>query len=427
MKRVKIVFLAVLITALLSGCSASLFTPIDDLISPVSPTGDDAGILAAVDSFCAGGYTVKIPSSGSYTTSFIARDLNKNSDNEAIAFFEPDDKLSTVNMAVLSKENEHWKINGNIVGEGADVNRVDFCDLNNDGSDEIIVCWGIISNSTAFNICVYSLNSDLAPVLLSDSIIASDFICVDINDDGLDELLTFKYSSANESPTAELFSFSDNKKVSLGQTKLDGRIVSFSNIVCDKDKAGVCVYADGACSNGESMVTEILLWSNYYDAVISPFYSYVTGKTGDTSRNNLMVSRDIDGDGKIEIPLDHSISGLPKGITAQNWVSYSNTVLNHKEYSIACENDGYLLALDDGLLSKAKFTYDEDNRELKVFNGDEELFSLLTVVKSGYSSDNYTDYAELMSDSGLMCLVKVNSENSFSITTDTVKSLIYTY
>ncbi len=71
-------------------------------------------------------------------------------------------------MAVLSKADNSWRVIDNITGEGVDVNCVDFSDLNNDGTEEIIVCWGIISKSTTSNLCVYSTDESLKLNLVTD-------------------------------------------------------------------------------------------------------------------------------------------------------------------------------------------------------------------------------------------------------------------
>ena len=429
-KKVKILLPILVICLLLSGCSSLHISSINDLITPVSPGGDDAGILAAVDEYCKSGYSVKVPLSGHYTTSFIRYDLSGDGNDEAVAFYEPADKLSTVEMALLKKIGSGWKVVKSITGEGTDVSSVEFCDLNNDGNVEIIVCWSVISRSTASNLCVYKQKEkgdDYSIQLLDNSVSSSDFVCADVNGDGVNEVLAFTTGSASSSPKAELYSFSSGKKRLIGETKLDSAIISFDNIVCGETDEGVSIYADAVRSSGGSMVTELLYWSNYYDSVISPFYSYTTGRTKDTTRSNMINSRDIDGDGEIEIPLDRSLSSLPEEITAQNWVSYRNTVLNHNTYSIACEKDCYLLVLKDDLLSKLTFTYTSDARELTAKSGKEEVFKILTVLKSDYDSSKFADYTEIYSDSGFAYLVKVNPQSAVKVSTDDIKNSIRTY
>ena len=90
------------------------------------------------------------------------------------------------------------------------------------------------------------------------------------------------------------------------------------------------------------MVTEFIYWSDYYNSIISPFYSYSTGRTKETLRSSQVTCRDIDDDGYIEIPEDTSSKKQSSEITSQNWVNYGNTVLSHKCYSFSCKRDGYI-------------------------------------------------------------------------------------
>ena len=427
MKKVKILLLMLVICLTFSGCSSFRISSIDDLISPVSPSGDNAGILAAVNEYSKGGYSIKIPSSGKYTTSFILHDLNGDGNNEAIAFFEQNDNLGKVDMAVLSKADNSWRVIDNITGEGVDVNCVDFSDLNNDGTEEIIVCWGIISKSTTSNLCVYSTDESLKLNLVTDSITAGEFISVDINSDGSNELLVFNFGSYSESPEAELYSLSSGDKRLIGETKLDSSIISFSKITCGKTDEGMSVFADAIRANGASMVTELLCWSDYYDSIISPFYSYSTGRTTETSRDNLITSRDINGDGEIEIPVDKSVSGLPDGVTAQSWVGYESTVLKHRIYSYAVKSGGYLLVLDDEIFAKAYVKYDSSKRQLDITDGKDKAFSIITVMRTEYNSNNFSDYTEICSDSGLVYLCSVSNNSKINVTVDDVKNIFRAY
>lgn len=427
MKKVKIFLLAVVICLTFSGCNSFRISSIDDLISPVSPSGDDAGILAAVNEYSKGGYSIKIPSTGKYTTSFILHDLNGDGTDEAIAFFERNDNLGEVDMAVLSKSNNSWNVIDNISGEGVDVNSIDFSDLNNDGSEEIIVCWGMISKSATSNLCVYAVESDLKLKLMTDSITAGEFISADINSDGTNELLVFTFGSYSESPKAELYSLKSGGKELIGETKLDSSIISFSKITCGETDEGMSVFADAVRANGASMVTELLYWSDYYDSIISPFYSYSTGKTVETSRDNMITSRDINSDGEIEIPLDKSVDGLPGEVTAQSWVAYESTVLKRRTYSYAVKRDGYLLVFDDDLFEKAHIQYDSETRQLNVTDGKDNIFSIITVMRANYNSSDYTEFTEIYSDSGMVYLCSVDDNAGIKLSVDDIKSIIRTY
>lgn len=435
MKKIRILLIVLSLSLLLTGCgNFRLASSIDDLISPVPPSGDNAGVQNAVNELCKSGFLIKMPSSGDYTTSFIFYDLDGNGTDEAVAFYEPNDDRGTTSMAVISKSKEKWSVVEKIRGEGSDVKSVDFCDVNNDGVDEILVCWSVISSANSYTFCVYNHNLDKDGgklELISEPISAGEFICVDINEDDIDEVVVFKLGSSDESPSAQLYSFSDNKQTLLGETKLDSTIISFENISSGVTDEGVSVYADALKTDGNSMVTEFIYWSDYYDSIISPFYSYSTGRTSETSRDSVIFSRDVDGDGVIEIPTDSSVSGLPSQVKAHNWVIYDNTVLLHKCYTYSCKRDSYLLLFDDDTFDKITADYDTDTRKLTVIekDGKKECFSILTAVKTAYSPDDpsYSGYTQIYSDSGFVYLAKVNEEADIKFSANDLKNMIKPY
>lgn len=436
MKKISAFVILLCIAVIFSGCNNfRISASIDDLISPIAPSGDNAGVQNAVDEYCKSGYSIKIPASGNYTTSFILKDLDNDKTNEAVAFYEPSDKMSTVCMAVLKKTGEKWTVCDNIESAATDVNCVDFCDLNNDGLEEIIVCWSVVSKTTGFKLNVYrqaeDKNSSLKIKNVSDSVTASDFICVDMDDDGVKELMIFANGASSEYPKAELYSFIDNKKRLLGSTKLDSTITSFENIVYAQTDDGMSVYADAVRSDGTSMVTEFIYWSDYYNSIVSPFYSYSTSRTSQTSRRSMVTCKDIDDDGVIEIPVDAQKSKLPSGVEAQSWMTYGNTVLSRKCYSLSCKRDRYIIVVDDEYFDKIKVDYDSDLRLFKALDksDDTEIFEILTVVKTSYEKDDvkYSQYDKIFADSGFVYLAKANSDSDIKIDTKTLEDMIKPY
>lgn len=435
MKKLKLLLIILCLSLLLTGCgNFRLTASIDDLVSPVSPSAENAGVQSAVDEYCKSGYLIKIPSSGNYTTSFIFYDLDSDGANEAIAFYEPSDDRATVSLAVLKKTDSKWSVIHHIRGEGAEVRSVDFCDLNNDGTVEILVCWNVISRSTNSRLAVYEqLNSDSEYKLniLAESVAAGEFVCTDINSDGVNEVLVFNLGSSAESPKAELYSFVSGDWKIIGRTKLDNSIISFENIICSPTEEGMSVYADALKSDGSSMVTEFIYWSDYYNSIVSPFYSYATGKTAKTARSSMINSKDIDGDNIVEIPVDKDVDNIPAEITAQNWLVYQNTVLVHKRYTYSCKRDRYSLLLNDALFSDCQLKYDDKNRVLAVYqNGSEqELFSIMTVIKTAYNSEEAEKqgYFQLFNNSGLVYLAKINGQSDAEFTINELKNMVKSY
>ena len=193
MKAIKILIPMLCIALLFSGCGGfHLASSIDDLISPVAPAGADASVQSAMDAYCKGGYSVKIPAAGKYTTSYIFYDFDDDGQKEALAFYEPNDALGKIDMAVLEQSGENWQVIANIQGEGTDVYSVDFCDVNGDGKTEFLISWNMISYSTSHLMSVYKMTGsgqESKLTALAEPMQYSAYIPADLNNDGVQEVL----------------------------------------------------------------------------------------------------------------------------------------------------------------------------------------------------------------------------------------------
>lgn len=437
MKIVKILLPLLCIVLLLSGCNGfKLASSIDDLISPVSPFGEDASVQSAMDAYCKGGYSVKIPAAGAYTTSYIYYDYDADGTDEAIAFYEPNDALGKIDMAVLEKTSGAWKVVANIQGEGTDVYCVDFCDVNGDGKTEFLISWNVISNSTSHLLSIYKQGTDdkgkTQLQSIADQMQYSAYIPVDMDGDQVQELMFFSLDQLKSlSANATLYSFKNDKQQLLGETKVDGHVSAYKNLQVGKADGDVAVFADAVKSDGSSMVTELICWSDYYDSIISPFYSYNTGLTSDTTRDAMVTCCDINGDDLIEIPTDADMKKLPAAVAAVDWRHYKSSVLVHAGYSLAVYHDKYQVSIPDKDFKNITVAYDEETRCMTVASKKDKkmIFSVMPVLQSRYASSQseYKEYTELLSDSGYVYLAKTGDSADVQITIDELKEWIKTF
>ncbi len=320
-------------------------------------------------------------------------------------------------MAIIQKGEKGWNVVNNVEGEGSDVNSVDFADLTDNGFDDIVVSWSVISKSQISYIDVYNKSEEgFEYEQNSKPVVADEFICVDANDDGVAELLTFSTGSTTESPFSELYSFAYGDKELIGETKLDNSIMSFEQITVGETEVGTSIYLDALRADGSSMVTEFIYWSDYYGSIVSPLYSYSTGKTADTTRRDLVLSRDIDDDGEVEIPTDADIDTNSDDIKGDNWVAYNNTIFTHKVYSVSCKRDAYLILLTNNEYEKLTFNYDEENRLLSVTKGDEFCYEIKAVLQSEYedNAEAYSQFTKLSESSGYVYLARFDGESDYN-------------
>lgn len=431
MKYIKVFLCVVLIVALFSGCSFRLASSVNDLISAVAPFGENADVKSALDSFLSNGYSLKNPSSGEYITSYNFYDLDGDEKEEAVAFYEPNDNLGTIRMAIIKEYSGKWEVVSDISGYGDDAYRLDFADLNNDGKDEIIVCWNNISNSNSHLFVVYNLKFEdkkfEVKQINKDEIYLNNYVIVDFNQTGNNDILMFEINSGTKtSAKAELYSLNDNNLRLKGETKLDSRVISYRNINVEKAEGDIRVYADAIGSNGNSIRTEVIYWSNMYDSIVSPFYSYSTGRTSGTSRGCLVNSCDINEDERIEIPTDTTVKGLPKNIKPLNWKIYNKTILVHTNYSLYVKDDNYNIIIPDKYFKNISATYNKKTREMTVINKKTKtaVFSIMPVLKAVYDEKSYQGYSIILDKSGYYYLAKTSNDKDIKISIDKLKQYI---
>ena len=436
MKRIiKLISAVMAVCLLFSGCSFRLASSVDDLVSPISPFGDNADIQIAMDSYFKHGYSLKTPSGGSYITSYTFFDIDGDKNDEAVAFCEPSDNLGTIYMAILCKADGKWQVVQTIKGNGKDVYSLNFSDINSDSKKEVLVCWDVISNSSNHVLSIYKYKSSKNAIKLSqieEEKTINNYICVDMNKDSHNELLVFELNNgSNTSAKAKLYSLKNNKFTSLGETKLDAHVSTYTNLLTEIADGEVRVYADAVGSDGSTMLTEVIFFSKTYNSLASPFYSYSTGLTKGTSRSAMITSRDVDGDGIIEFPVDTSMKKLPKEVKAFDWRYYDkkNSISMHKINSVAVERDKYILLIPNKYFDDISVKYDSDKHTLTIKDkkSKDDVLSVMPVLKAVYSADKYKGYSKVLEDSGYCYLAKTADSDKIKITTDELKKLIISY
>ena len=173
------------------------------------------------------------------------------------------------------------------------------------------------------------------------------------------------------------------------------------------------------------MTTEVIYWSDIYDTIISPFYSYSTGITEETTRKLLVPSMDVNNDKEIEIPSVYKLK-LPKQVAALNWMKYKNTTLVHSCYSLYAKNNNYTVVLDNDVFKKVTAEYNEKTNEMTVVNKNngKKVFSVVPVLKAIYRSSNFSGYTVVMEKSGYYYLAKIGDDTDIKMNIDTIKSCI---
>lgn len=432
MKWVKIVSAVLLLCIVLSGCSFRFASSVDELISPVSPQGDDAAVQNALISYAGGGYTLKTPSAGEFRTAYSFYDTDGDSQEEAVVFYEPQQSPGKISIAVIDKSGDNWSVVYSLQNDYSDVYSLDFSDLNGDGNKEFIVMWDVISNSTNHILSVYSQNFEEGYALetLGSDITVNSCLPVDMDLDSTDELLAFTIETGDSvSASATLYEYSKDGRETLGRTRLDGHISYYDKIRAQETDGRVYIYADAVKSDGTQMLTEVIYWSDYYNTIISPFFSYSTGVTSSTTRESMLNCMDVDSDGVIEIPIDDEVTGLPSDVYAVEWTKYDSSVLKSACYSLAVRKDEYQIIIPDDYINDIKISYSAEDSCLTVTDkSDEVLFSVSCVLKAHYEENSalYSDYSIIADSSGYLYLAQTGENGEADFSVEALKTMIRT-
>ena len=432
LKHIKVVAILLAVIMLFSGCSFSLFSTADKLIDPISPTGENASLRNALDIYCKEGYSLKTPLSGDHNTSYVFYDLDMDSEDEVLVFYQPSSAPDRTDVAIIDNVGGNYNVVYNLAGESENVYSVEFANLNGDDFAEIIILWGNASNASRHQLSVYGLKLNEGSLALSKfgkSVTADNYVSVDINNSGVKELLVFTADRSNYA-RAVLYTLTIGGLRSRSSTKLDGHITSYKQIVSENTDMGFCVFADAVKSNGSQMLTELVIWSDYYDEIIAPYYSYSSGETKNTTRNSMLCSMDVNGDGYIEIPLDAEDISVPAQVEAVDWKQYRNSVLKHVCYSLAAPKDGYQVLIPDEYFSEISVSYNEENSELTVSDkGGKTIFSIMFLPKTVYNEnpEKYSDFTEIKSNSVYIYLAECGKDSDIKISIDDLKSMIKCY
>ncbi len=404
-KNKTIAALTVICLLLLSGCSDIGFSD-TNIMRPPRATGDKAEIQDIIAEQAGGEYTLKYPQTGDYRSAIIMYD-DSEGDREFTVVFYSVESDSDLYMLIISCEDDEWECEGKFVNSGASIERVMFEDINGNGDDEILVGWNNY-NSTLKSLTAYCFDGDGVREMIVDDTYDS-IVVNDITGNGVNDIILLSLSTNDSSSNAKLIQYSEAEKrpISKFYLELDPNVTSFENVTfskIDDNKNGIVI--DGEKSGGV-LCTQVIYYDEDTSELLNPLVTESGGTYSNaTTRKDVILCRDIDSDGIIEIPVTNQMSASSEEdvstictVTSWKQLSTSDGALQTKLNTIMNYTDGYYFIIPDRWNTTVTARIDTDNRKLTFYmwntntnSAGDELLRIFRFTQSDWDNMDTTGF-----------------------------------
>ncbi len=340
MKR-QFLFLVICLSICMSLCGCSAGFSVENLLIPPKLNAEQTEIYEALISNSGTGVKLKYPRSGDYRSAFVLQDIDDEEGEEALVFYEShavQTGESGLRLKILDKSGGEWHAVYDLACVGSEIDSVSFARLGGGELDIILRCSMLNQTEKTFSVLNYK-DGELKERY------ASSYSClevIDLNSDGLDELVSVVTDKANKTSTAMMFTNSENGFEKLSETPLCGGAADYVNVTKGMlNEKTTALFLDYSVGSGQYGTDVVYCYGN---RLINPDSIGANSSGSVISRftNDYMAEikcRDIDGDGYIEIPSTTPLPGYetltrPEQLCAVQWytVTDDNFTLEHYSY-----------------------------------------------------------------------------------------------
>ena len=462
LKKLTALIISIALVCLLSGCDTFLFSSVDNLMRPPKIAGEiNSKLIEGFEATVGENYVLKYPISGEYQSPCIMYDLDNDGVDEAIIFYSLESESTTVRMAFLDYSADKWQIVSDLKGLGNNVDQVSFEHVKNDNSVQVVITWNFFDTKTASILSIYNIGFTEDKIINSVQLIFNEpYSAMKIFDvDGSGSKEIFLISSVTSDTTVKkvgtLYAMrSDGSFASVSSVTMDSTVSGYSSIKLEpaSENKPYRIFVD-AIKGDISMSTEIIYWDSKINGLYSPLLDTDTQSVTSTIRSSRIESRDINGDGLIETPLQIPLVGsyttsnsLKTEITSENnsvmlsnistasvfltkWCTFSaDNKFVPVAYSAINSSDYYILNFKTEWINKITIENDVENRIWTFYEIDksqkigDKLFSIATIPSADWSEDKYNDDVKIAENHNLVYTVRIfESAKKFNITADLIK------
>ena len=372
-----------------SGCSGLPGkNNITSLLSAPKFSQTESEIVEAIGNYTGDNITLRHSTSQGYSAPVQFIDIDGGDKEEAVVFYYAPNKGANIRMAVLSYDNEDWRIVSDREGLGTEVFFFSAVNLEGMSAKQLFVGYNT-GNSDENIFAAYFTDSTAEPAEYTES--CQDIIVGDVTHDGYDDVILTNRTSDGRIRIRSLTYTGDGEFKTVGLRTLKIYNVEITKLTLARSKDGETVlYADYR-DNYNQMHTEGVLFKDggkmfnaFPVTVISRQWEY----------NRALNCTDIDGDGYIETPsvIYEERTEEPAVLKTVEWTDYTQQPPVRKYIGICNTQESLFVAVPDSWQNNIYTKYNGDSWQIFRKTEDEEDAEsdenmLLTVSQVEYRNE----------------------------------------
>ena len=391
-----------LLTGLLSSCSM-VPANTEDLLEPPKLSPDQAALAEALErGLGTDDFTLKYPISGENRSAYILCNLDDESSNEAVVFYQLTG-TDTIRMNILDQNDQgEWESVYDMAGAGDDIYTVDLATISTLDRNDLIISWKD-RGRTELDIEIYSYEKGTLSNLFSGA--GDRLYFMDINEDGYSEMVLLGWASSRD-PSIQIVRRAGSRVIARDETILSSRAIDFTGLTLGKTLDGdTAIYVDELISSS-SAATDIVVLDGFNMEVVT------AAETGDdeeeeeaadslydqTVRPSELTCQDYNGDGIIDIPISTLMPGYSSSDEDENIyrIDYQNLYDGEllPAYSVVSNREmGYIFLMPDNWVDNVTVRRVTETNEWQfvVYNGDLNPSGTVLLTLKVSSHQDYQD------------------------------------
>ena len=390
---------------LLTGCSAS--TDVETLLRAPQLSGESAAVQKALNSYLGGSATLKYPASGDFLSPFAFGDWDGDGAQEAAVLYTADTTGSNVFLAVLESSGaDSWHVSKTIEGLSSEVETFSAAHLRDAQSQQILAGYGSAQGDRYLGVYEYD-GSELSTIISNrySEMVLGDFTG---KGDTQDLVLALPTDTEYGGVTLQLLTnvegeFRSYQTLDLGEGAYSG----CAALSAGQGRDDAMYLVMDAWSGNNSLVSDIIL----YDGETGFLQPYHPPGLSDPQRSTLryhteLLSRDIDGNGTVDIPVEIDDGGelqspMDKSLVFLLWKDYATAGGGHSHFGVYDSKNNFYMSLPESMHGSISIRANGDSSGWMICSSDgNTVYCEMRVVDPAEEAESETAVYERIANIG---------------------------